>query len=94
MSLAAGANELRDQIIAGIETVYGFTFTPAQKIEAQKLWGVVEAAIDYRLKNRVDLVLSSVKVNPGTLVANITTGVITGQGDTVAGTQASPNRIA
>jgi hypothetical protein len=95
MSLAAGTNELRDQIISGIESVYGFTFTPAQKIEAQKLWGVVEAAIDYRLKNRVDLVLAAgIPVNAGTFVANTTTGVITGQGVTVAQTQSSPNRIA
>lgn len=95
MSLAAGTNELRDQIIAGIESVYGFTFTPAQKIEAQKLWGVVEAAFDYRLINRVNLILAAgIPVNVGTFAANTVTGVITGQGVTAAQTQNSPNRIS
>lgn len=87
-------NEYRDQIIAGIESVYGFTFTPAQKIEAQKLWGVVEAALYNSLINKVNLVLASVKVNPGTFTADLFTGVVTGQGDTVAGTQNGPGRIS
>lgn len=95
MSLAAGVNEFRDQMIAGLETTYGFTFTPAQKIEAQKLWLLVETYFDYRLQNRVNLILAAgIPVNVGTFAANIVTGVITGQGVTAAQTQNSPNRIS
>lgn len=88
--MALSNTRIRDQIIAQIQVVYGFTFTPAQKVEAEKLWGLVNKAIVDEIKGFADLSLASVKVNPGTLVANITTGVITGQGDTVAGTQTAP----
>lgn len=84
--MALNPTTIRDNIISGIETAYGFTFTPDQKIEARKLWGVVSSAIvtEFITNGRITMVSNEFKVDVGTFAANITTGAITGQGQNAA----------
>lgn len=84
--MALNPTTIRDNIISGIETAYGFTFTPAQKTEAQKLWGVVASAIvtEFTTNGRITMISNEFKVDVGTFSANVVTGAITGQGQNAA----------
>lgn len=82
-------NRVKVNIVSRIETDYSIGFTPAQRIEAEKIWNIVVDELFKEIKTFGDLVLlaQDIKVDPGTFTAGVTavTGVGISQATTLTG---------
>lgn len=78
--MALDSTRIRDAIITGIETAYGFTFTAPQKTEARKLWGAVATAIinEFDVNATIRLTAGDITVPATGLTAPSGGGAVTG----------------
>lgn len=81
--MALDKDRLKNNIVNRIETDYGITFTPAQRIQAEKIWNLVAEEIINEFKNfaKLNFASAEIKINPGTFSAPGGGGAITGQGE-------------
>lgn len=86
--MAINENNVTENILNGIETTYGFTFSAPQRIEAKKVWLVVVTEIMKELKDNADIVLLAGDITvPATgLTAPAGGGAVTGTASIAAAT--------